>query len=48
MKSKISLFWIFYMFNATSIDITTLYYSVFVNHSPRFITPRFSWLVPPF
>ncbi|MFZ0341157.1 MAG: DUF6326 family protein, partial [Gaiellaceae bacterium] len=35
MKSKISLFWIFYMFNATYIDITTLYYSVFINHKPK-------------
>jgi Na+/melibiose symporter-like transporter len=35
MKSKISLLWIFYMFNATYIDITTLYYSVFINHKPK-------------
>jgi Na+/melibiose symporter-like transporter len=35
MKSKISLLWIFYMFNAAYIDITTLYYSVFINHKPK-------------
>jgi len=34
MKSKLSLLWIFYMFNAAYIDITTLYYSVFINHKP--------------
>jgi Family of unknown function (DUF6326) len=33
-KSKLSVLWIFYMFNAAYIDITTLYYSVFVNHKP--------------
>jgi Na+/melibiose symporter-like transporter len=33
-KSKLSLLWIFYMFNAAYIDITTLYYSVFINHKP--------------
>ena len=32
MKSRLSLLWIFYMFNAAYIDITTLYYSVFINH----------------
>lgn len=26
------MLWIFYMFNAVYIDITTLYYSVFINH----------------
>jgi hypothetical protein len=35
MKSKISLLWIFYMFNVTYIDITTLYYSVFINHKSK-------------
>jgi len=35
MKSRLSLLWIFYMFNAAYIDITTLYYSVFINHSPK-------------
>jgi Family of unknown function (DUF6326) len=34
MKSFLSLLWIFYMFNASYIDITTLYYSVFINHKP--------------
>ena len=33
-KEKLSLLWIFYMFNAAYIDITTLYYSVFINHKP--------------
>lgn len=32
MRSRLSLLWIFYMFNAVYIDITTLYYSVFINH----------------
>ena len=31
-KERLSLLWIFYMFNAAYIDITTLYYSVFINH----------------
>ena len=35
MKSRLSLLWIFYMFNAAYIDITTLYYSVFINHKPK-------------
>lgn len=35
MKSRLSLLWIFYMFNAAYIDITTLYYSVFINHKPE-------------
>ena len=35
MKSRLSLLWIFYMFNATYIDITTLYYSVFINNKPE-------------
>jgi hypothetical protein len=34
MKERLSLLWIFYMFNAAYIDITTLYYSVFINHKP--------------
>jgi Na+/melibiose symporter-like transporter len=34
-KSRLSLLWIFYMFNAAYIDITTLYYSVFINHKPK-------------
>lgn len=34
-KSKLSLLWIFYMFNTAYIDITTLYYSVFINHKPK-------------
>jgi Family of unknown function (DUF6326) len=33
-KERLSLLWIFYMFNAAYIDITTLYYSVFINHKP--------------
>jgi hypothetical protein len=35
MKSRLSLLWIFYMFNAAYIDITTLYYSVFINHHSK-------------
>jgi len=35
MKSRLSLLWIFYMFNAAYIDITTLYYSVFINHHAK-------------
>jgi Na+/melibiose symporter-like transporter len=35
MKPKLSLLWIFYMFNAAYIDITTLYYSVFINHDSK-------------
>lgn len=34
-KSKLSILWIFYMFNTAYIDITTLYYSVFINHTPK-------------
>ena len=34
-KSKLSLLWIFYMFNTAYIDITTLYYSMFINHKPK-------------
>ncbi len=34
-KSKLSILWIFYMFNTAYIDITTLYYSVFINHKPK-------------
>jgi len=34
MKVKLSTLWIFYMFNTVYIDITTLYYSVFINHKP--------------
>ena len=33
-KERLSLLWIFYNFNAAYIDITTLYYSVFINHKP--------------
>jgi Na+/melibiose symporter-like transporter len=33
-KERLSLLWTFYMFNAAYIDITTLYYSVFINHKP--------------
>lgn len=33
-KERLSLLWIFYMFNAAYVDITTLYYSVFINHKP--------------
>ncbi len=33
-KERLSLLWIFYMLNAAYIDITTLYYSVFINHKP--------------
>ena len=40
MKERLSLLWVFYMFNAAYIDITTLYYSVFINHSRPFITLR--------
>ena len=35
MSSRLSLLWIFYMFNAAYIDITTLYYSVFINHHAK-------------
>ena len=35
MGSRLSLLWIFYMFNAAYIDITTLYYSVFINHHAK-------------
>ena len=34
MKVKLSTLWIFFMFNTAYIDITTLYYSVFINHAP--------------
>ncbi|MHB8598972.1 MAG: zinc-binding dehydrogenase [Ktedonobacteraceae bacterium] len=34
MKVKLSTLWIFYMFSTAYIDITTLYYSVFINHTP--------------
>jgi hypothetical protein len=34
VKERLSLLWIFYMFNAAYIDITTLYYSLFINHKP--------------
>jgi hypothetical protein len=34
VKSNLSMLWIFYMFNTAYIDITTLYYRVFVNHAP--------------
>ena len=37
MKDKkliLTTLWIFYMFNTAYIDITTLYYSVFINHTP--------------
>jgi len=33
-NERLSLLWIFYMFNAAYIDITTLYYSIFINHKP--------------
>ena len=33
-KERLSLLWIFYMFNAAYVDITTLYYSIFINHKP--------------
>lgn len=34
-KTWLSLLWIFYMFNAAYVDITTLYDSVFINHTPK-------------
>src|SRR5690242_19051646 len=34
MEAKLPLVWIFYLFNAAYSDITTLYYSVFINHKP--------------
>lgn len=34
MKVRLSTLWIFFMFNTAYIDITTLYYSVFINHTP--------------
>ncbi|HTZ63755.1 MAG TPA: hypothetical protein VMB51_06590 [Solirubrobacteraceae bacterium] len=47
MKSRLSLLWIFYMFNAAYIDVTALYYSVFINHSPKVhYTQAFLLLVP--
>ncbi len=33
--SRLSWLWVFYMFNTAYIDITTLYYSVFINHHPK-------------
>ena len=33
-KLILTTLWIFYMFNTAYIDITTLYYSVFINHAP--------------
>ena len=34
MQVKLSTLWIFFMFNTAYIDITTLYYSVFINPIP--------------
>jgi len=34
MKVRLSTLWIFFMFNTAYIDITTLYYSVVINHTP--------------
>lgn len=34
MRVKLSTLWIVYMFSTAYIDITTLYYSVFINHTP--------------
>jgi Na+/melibiose symporter-like transporter len=33
--SQLSWLWVFYMFNTAYIDISTLYYSVFINHHPK-------------
>jgi Family of unknown function (DUF6326) len=33
-KLILTTLWIFFMFNTAYIDITTLYYSVFINHTP--------------
>jgi hypothetical protein len=33
--SRLSWLWVFYMFNTAYVDITTLYYSVFINHHPE-------------
>jgi hypothetical protein len=33
--SRLSWLWVFFMFNTAYIDITTLYYSVFINHHPE-------------
>lgn len=33
--SRLSWLWVFFMFNTAYIDITTLYYSVFINHHPK-------------
>ncbi|HZY71074.1 MAG TPA: DUF6326 family protein [Thermoplasmata archaeon] len=33
-RALLSMLWIVYMFNATYGDITTLYYSVFINSTP--------------
>ena len=33
--SRLSWLWVFFMFNTAYIDITTLYYSVFINHHPN-------------
>lgn len=35
IKSKLSLLWIFYSLNNAFGDITTLYYSVFINPTPK-------------
>jgi hypothetical protein len=35
IKSKLSMLWIFYMFNQAYGDIGTLYYSVFINATPK-------------
>jgi hypothetical protein len=34
MRGLLTTLWIFYMFSTAYIDITTLYYSVFINHTP--------------
>jgi hypothetical protein len=33
-KERLLLLWTFYMFNAAYVDITALYYSIFINHKP--------------
>ena len=45
-KERLSLLWIFYMFNAAYIDITTLYYSLFIIISRPFITLKPSCWAP--
>ncbi len=48
MKVKLSTLWIFYMFSTAYIDITTLYYSVFINHIPTVHYTQVFLLGPPY